>query len=86
MERVAVSLSQDASFADHARILPEVYRNVVGSTEFLVKWRNVSYLMSGLSSKSVKLVEDCWNKWREKRPEIRYGAHRLRELRRIFLN
>lgn len=34
----------------------------------------------GLSSRAWKLVEDCWNKKREKRPEIEYVARRMREL------
>jgi len=34
----------------------------------------------GLSSKMWKLVEDCWYKRKEKRPDIQYVAHRLREL------
>jgi len=38
----------------------------------------------GLSSKGWKLVEDCWNKKRDKRPEIHYVAHRMRELWYVF--
>jgi len=34
----------------------------------------------GLSSKAWKLIEDCWNKKRERRPDIQYLANRLREL------
>ena len=32
----------------------------------------------GLSSNAWKLVEDCWNKKRDKRPDIQYVASRLR--------
>jgi len=32
----------------------------------------------GLSSAAWKIVEDCWNKKRERRPEIQYIASRLR--------
>ena len=33
----------------------------------------------GLSSTSWKVVEDCWNKKRDRRPEIQYVASRLRK-------
>ncbi|KAF9647902.1 kinase-like protein [Thelephora ganbajun] len=33
----------------------------------------------GLSSAAWKLVEDCWNKKRDKRPGMQYVAHRLRK-------